>query len=166
MHGLVSCSIEYVKDTEMLLTSGLNPVIEELRSVTLMILEQIITWVIEKVDGRTIFFEEEPMQTPETDSEKELPPTPDMSPIIRPIEFESSLSLREAEIGIVLAKTKNIILELLLNSAEIYLVQEELVKSKENRNNKSNQGCGKESIKAPYKDGPSMNILQRRNEKP
>ena len=49
----------------MSLTSGLNLVIEELKSGTLMILEQIITQVIEKVDGRTIVFEQEPMHTPE-----------------------------------------------------------------------------------------------------
>ena len=71
------------------------------------------------MDGRTIFFEEEPMHTPETNSEKEIPPTPDMSPIIRPIKFESSLSLREAEIEVVLNKTHNIISVLLLNFAEI-----------------------------------------------
>ena len=135
-----------------------------------MILEQIITQVIEKVDGRTIFFEQEPIHTPETDSEKELPPTPDMSPIIRPIEFKSSLPLREDEICVVLDKTQNIILELLLNYAEIYLVQEELSKYNENVANKSKQGCQKESkgnkLKALYKDRPSKNILQRRNEKP
>ena len=108
------------------------------------------------------------MHTPET--EKKLPLTPDMSPIIRPTEFKSSLPLREAEIEVVLDKIQNIIFELLLNSAEIYLVQEELAKHKENIKNKYKQGCGKKSkgnkLKAPYKDGPSKNILQRRNEKP
>ena len=84
------------------------------------------------MDEIPIFFEQEPMHTPETDSEKELPPTPDMTPIVRPIEFESSLPLREAKIEVILDKTQNIILELLLNSAEIYLVQEELDKNKEN----------------------------------
>ena len=107
---------------------------------------------------------------PETDSEKELPPTPDMSPIVKPIEFESSLPLKEAEIKVVSDKTQNIILELLLNSAEIYLVQEELARNKENIENKSKKGYGKESkgnkLKAPYKDRPSKNKLQRRNEKP
>ena len=76
------CSMEYLNDTEVTLTPGFNPVIEESRSGTLMILEQIITQVIEKVDERTIFFKQEPMHTPETNSEKELPPTPDMSPIV------------------------------------------------------------------------------------
>ena len=110
------------------------------------------------------------MHTPETYSEKELPQTPDMSPIVRPIEFKSSIPLREAEIEAVLDKTLNIILELLLNSAEIHLVQEELSKNKANVTHKSKQGCGKRSkgnkLKAPYKDRPSKNILQRRNEKP
>ena len=100
---------------------GLNPVIDELRSGALMILEQIITWVIEKVYGRIIFFEQEPMHSLETDSEKELPPAPDMPPNVRPIEFKFSLPLREADTGVVLHKTQNIILELLLNSVEIYL---------------------------------------------
>ena len=71
--------MEYLKDTEMSLTPGLNMVIEELRSGILMILEQIITQVIEKVDGKTIFFEPELVHTPEINSERELPPTPDIS---------------------------------------------------------------------------------------
>ena len=75
-----------LKDTEMSLTPGLNLVVEDLRSGTLMILEQIITQVIEKVDGRTIFCEQEPMHIPVTDSEKELAPAPNISPIIRPID--------------------------------------------------------------------------------
>ena len=56
--------MEYLKDTEMSLTPGLNPVIEESRSGTLMILEQKITQVIEKVDGKTIIFEQEFVHTP------------------------------------------------------------------------------------------------------
>ena len=75
-----------------------------------MILEQIITQIVEKVDERTIFFEQEPMHTPETDFEK-LPPTPDMSPIVRPIEFEFSVPLKEAKIAVSLDKTQNIHLE-------------------------------------------------------
>ena len=61
-------------------------------------------------------------------------------------------------------------MEQLLNTAEIYLVQEELSRNKENVTNKYKLGCGKDSkgkkLKAPYKDRPSKNILQRRNEKP
>ena len=126
----------------------------------------MITQVVEKEDERTIFFEQEPMHTPETDSEKE---TPDMFPIVRPIEFESSLPLGEDKIKVVLDKTQNIILELLLSSAEIYLIQKELGKNKDNIKNKSKHWCGQESkgnkLKAPYKDKPSKNILQR-SEKP
>ena len=47
--------MEYLKDTEMSLTPGLNPVTEESRSRVLISLEQIITKVIEKVGGKTIF---------------------------------------------------------------------------------------------------------------
>ena len=53
---------------------------------------------------------------------------------------------------------------------EICLVQEELHKNKENIKNTSKHRCGKESkgnkLKAPYKDRPSKNMLQRRSEKP
>ena len=55
-----------------------------------------------------------------------------MSPIIRPTEEESPFPLSETKIRVVLDKTQDIILELLLHSAEIYLVQEELSKNKEN----------------------------------
>ena len=71
----------------MSLMPGLNPVIEESRSGIVMILEQIITQVIEKVDGKTIFFEPEFVHTLRL-IQKELPPTPDISPIIRSIGFE------------------------------------------------------------------------------
>ena len=125
---------------------------------------------MEKVDGGTIFFQQEPMHTPETDSKRELPPTPDMSPIIRPIELESPFPLSETKISVVLDKTQDIILELLLHSAEIYLVQEELSNNKENCASKSKQGCGKGSkgnkLKVPYKDRPSKSILQIRDKKP
>ena len=130
----------------------------------------MITWIVEKVDERTVFFEQEPVHTPETDSEKELPPTPDMSPIVRLIEFESYLPLKEAKIEVVLGQNQNIIWELLLNSVEIYLVQEELDRNEENIENKSKHGCGKESkgdkLKAPYKDRPSKNILQKEMKNP
>ena len=154
----------------MSLTPGLNPVIEESRSGILMILEQIIMQVVEKVDGRTIFFEQEPTHTPETDSERELPPTPDMSPITRPIVLEFPFPLSETKISVVLDKTQDMILELLLHSAEIYLVQEEWSKNKESCTSKSKQGCGKGSkgnkLKTLYKDRPSKSIIQIRDEKP
>ena len=119
----------------------------------------MITKVIEKVCGKTIFFEQELAHTPETDSERELPTTPDMSPIIRPIESEPHFPVSEIKTSVVLDKTQDTILELLLNFAELYLAQEELSKSKENYMSKSEQGCGKGSkgnkVKAPYKDRPS-----------
>ena len=120
----------YLKDTEMSLTPGLNPVIKESRSGLSMIVEQIIMQVMEKVSGRTIFSEHEPMHTPETNSRRELPPTPDLSPIIRPMELESPLPLSETRTSVVLDKTQDIILELLLHSAEIYLIQKELSKTR------------------------------------
>ena len=120
----------YLKDTEMSLTSGLNPVIEESWSGILMILMQIIAQVIEKLDGKTIFFELEFVHTHETDSERELPPTPDMSSIIRSIEYEPHFPLSETKISVVLDKTQDVILELLLNYAEIYLTQKGLSRNK------------------------------------
>ena len=47
-----------------------------------------------------------------------------MSPIIRPIESEPHFPLSETKISVVLDKTQDSILELLLNTAEIYLAQE------------------------------------------
>ena len=162
--------MEYLKDTEMSLAPGLNPVLEELRSEISIILEQIITQVMEKVNGKTVFFEKEPMHTPETDSKGGLPPTLHMSPIIKPMELESPFPLSKANISVVRDKTQDIILELLLHSAEIYSGQEELSENKENCLSKSKQGCGKVSkgnkLKAPYKDRPSKGIVQRRDKKP
>ena len=63
-----SFRMQYLKDTELSLTPGLNLVIEESRSGALIILEQIIAKVIEKVGGQTIFFEQELVHTSETDS--------------------------------------------------------------------------------------------------
>ena len=48
-------------------------------------------------EWKTIFFEQEPIHTPGTDSEGGLPPTPDMSPIIRPMELESPCPLSETK---------------------------------------------------------------------
>ena len=47
----------------MSLTPGLNLVMEEARSGISIILEQIITQVMKKVNGETIFFEKEFMHT-------------------------------------------------------------------------------------------------------
>ena len=105
-----SFSMEYLKDTEMSLTPSLNLGIEESRSGMKMILEQIIMQAMEKVDGRTIFFEQEPMHTPETNSKRELLPTPNMFPIIRPLEIESPFHLSETKISVLLDRTQDIIL--------------------------------------------------------
>ena len=45
------------------------------------------------------------------------------SPIIICIEFEPHFPISKTKISVVFGKTQDIILELLLNSAEIYLVQ-------------------------------------------
>ena len=145
MHGLVFFQHGKLKDMEMSLTPGLNLVVEELRSGISIILEQIIMQVMEKVNGKTISFKQEPRHTPETNSKGGLPPTPEMSLIIRPIELESPFPQSETKICVVLDKTKDIILELLLHSAKIYLVQEEITQNKENCASKSKQGCGKGS---------------------
>ena len=93
-----------------------------------------------------------------------------MSPIIRPIESEPHFPLHETKISVVLNKTQDIILELLLNFRAIHLTQKELSKNKVNNMSKWEQGCGKRpkgnKLKAPYKDRPSKSILQIRNEKP
>ena len=72
----------------MSITPGLKPNVEESRLSVLTIIEQIITQVIEEVGEKTTFLKNELIHTPETDSKMELeqlPPTLDMSPIIRPI---------------------------------------------------------------------------------
>ena len=68
------------------------------------------------------------------------------------------LPLSETKLSIVIDKTKDIILEVLTNIAEMYLAQEEVFKNKEIENsaNSSEQKYGKGSkgnkLKAPYKD--------------
>ena len=68
------------------------------------------------------------VHTAETDSKMEfeqLPPTPDMSSIIRSkiphTESIPHFPLSKTTLSVVLDKTKDIILELLINSTEIYL---------------------------------------------
>ena len=105
-------SMEYPRDTVMSLvhiTPDLNPSVEESRLGALTILEQVITQVIEKVGGKTTPFEHELVHTPETDSKMEfeqLPPTPDMSPIIRPVipptESVHPFILSETKLSVVL----------------------------------------------------------------
>ena len=68
------------------------------------------------------------------------------------------LPLRETKLSVVIDKTQNIILELLINAAEIYLAKEEVSKSKkiENAANSSEWKYGKgfkgNKLRAPYKD--------------
>ena len=85
-----------------------------------------------------------------------------MPPIIRHIKLKSPFPLSETKINVGLDKTQDITLKLLLHSAEIYLVQEELSKNKENcvSLNKGVERDPKEI--APYKDRPSKGILQMR----
>ena len=99
----------------------------------------------------------------ELEIEPEHPPTPDMSPIIR-IEQESlevsmpHFPMSETKLSVVIDKTQDIILELLINTMEIYLAQENVFRKKEieNTTNSSEWKYGKGSkgnhIKAPYKD--------------
>ena len=91
------------------------------------------------------------------------PPTPDMSAIVRPkIEpIEMSMPcflMSETKLSVMRDKTQDIILELLISTAVIYLAQEEVSQNKEIENpaNNSKQKYGKGSKgnkwKAPYKD--------------
>ena len=124
--------MEHQRDTEMLLvpiTPNLNPSVEESWLGALTILEQVITQVIEKVGEKSTPPEHDFVHTLETDSEmefKQLSPTPDMSSIIRskiqPTESILHFPLSETKLSVVLDKTQDIILELLINSTEIYLV--------------------------------------------
>ena len=120
--------MEYSRDTKKSVTLGLNPNAEESRLGALTILEQIITQVIEKVGGKITPLQHELVHTLETDSEMEfeqLPPTLDMSPLIRsvmpPMESLPYFPISETKLSVVLDKTQDIILELLINSTEIYL---------------------------------------------
>ena len=77
---------------------------------------------------KTTPLEHELVHTPETDSKMEfeqLPPTLDMSPIIRPTipptESVPHFPLSENKLSVLLDKTQDIILELSINSTEIYL---------------------------------------------
>ena len=70
-----------------------------------------------------------------------------MSPIIRskvqPTETIPSFPLSETKLSVILDKTQDIILELLINSTEIYSAWEELSQNKENYVNGSEQSLGK-----------------------
>ena len=63
----------------------------------------------------------------------EPPPTPDMSPIVRP-EVQLSMShfpLSDTRVTVFLDRSQEVILEFVLNSVEIYLAKKETVKNKE-----------------------------------
>ena len=122
-----SFSMEYSGDTKKSITLDLNPNVEESRLKVLTIPEQIITQVIEKVGRKITPLKHELIYTPETDSEmeiKQLPPTPDMSPIIRPVmppTESTSFPYKWNQTQCCLRQTQDIIIELLINSKEIYL---------------------------------------------
>ena len=89
------------------------------------------------------------------------PPTPDISPIIRPevlcIEMSKPLfSLSETKLSVVRDKTQDIIPELLMNSMEIYLAQEEGSQNKDKLLTSSERKYGKGSkgnkLTTLYKD--------------
>ena len=67
-----SFSMEYSRDTERSITPDLNLNVEESRLGALVILEQIIAQVVEKVDGKITPLEHELVHTPENDSEMEF----------------------------------------------------------------------------------------------
>ena len=83
-----------------------------------------------------------------------------MFPIIRsktqPRKYMPHYPLSETKLSIVLDKTEEHILELLINSTDISLAQEELSQSRENYVSDSEQKVVKGSkgnkLKAPYKD--------------
>ena len=123
--------MEYPRDTEMSLvhiTPDLKPSVEESRLGALTMPEHAITQVIERVGEKSTPPEHEIVHTLETDTEMEsqqLPPTLDMSPIIRskipPTESIPHFPLSETKLSVVLDKTQDIILKLLINSTEMYL---------------------------------------------
>ena len=95
----------------------------------LTFLEQVIMHVMERVGEKSTPPEYEFLHAPETNLSirefKQLPQTPDMSPIIRSkIQSRESMPhfpLSQTKLCVGLDKTQDIILELLINSIEIYL---------------------------------------------
>ena len=115
----------------------------------LTLLKQIIVQVVERMGENLTSPEHESLtefsrtpgsiNTPETESETEpeQPPlTPDMSPIVRP-QIESikmsmpCFPLSETKLSVLIDKTQDITLELLISTAEIYLAQKEVSQNKE-----------------------------------
>ena len=108
------------------------------------IFREVLTQVMERLGEKTTSPEHgtlrESINTLETNSKIESeqpPPTPDISPIIRP-EVQSiemylpCFRLSETKCSIVINKTQVIILELLMNSIKIYLTEEEVSQTKKN----------------------------------
>ena len=134
----------------------------------LTFLKQIIRQVIERVGEKSTSPAQgtltESINILKTDSEVEfeqLPLTPDMSPMIRSEvqSIEMSMShfpLSKTEFSVVIDKTQDIILELLMNSMEIYLAQDKVSQNKEQFVNSSEKKYGKGSkgnkLRAPCKD--------------
>ena len=157
--------MEYPRDTEMSIvhiTPDLNLSVEESWLGALTILEQVITQVIKRVSEKSTPPEHEFVHTLEADSEMEfeqLPPTLDMSPIIwykiPSMESIPHFPVSENKLSVVLDKTQDIILELLINSMEIYLAWQQSSQNKENCMSKLEQKLGKQSkgnkLKASYK---------------
>ena len=144
-------------------TPNLDQSAEESWLGALKIPEWVITQVVKRVGEKSTPPGHEFVCTPETYSEmkfKQLPPTPHMSSIIRSkIQSTESIPhfpLSETKLIAVLDETKDITLELLINSTEIYLAWEELSQNKENNISSSEPKFGKGSkgnmLKAPYKD--------------
>ena len=120
---------------------------------------QIILQVVERVGENPASFVHasltDAINTLDTELETkphQPPPTPDMSPIIMP-EIESlevsmpCFPMSEIKLNVMIDKTQDIILELLINTAEIYLTQEEVFRKKEIENtaHSSKQKYGKGS---------------------
>ena len=109
----------------------------------------------------------ESINTPEINLEIESdqpPPTPDISPIIRPEVQSIEMSmphfpLSETKLSVVIDKTQDIILNLLMNCMEIYLAQEVVSQNKEkivsSSERKYRKGSKGNKLRALYKDRSS-----------
>ena len=128
--------------SSILRTPDLEPSVEDQHWLgAIIFLEKVFTQVIEGVGKKPPLAQgtlKESINTLETKSEMESdqpPLTSDMSPVIRP-EVQSiempmpCFPLSETKPSVVIDKTQDIILELLMNSMEIYLAQEEVSQNK------------------------------------
>ena len=153
--------MEYQKDIEILpvpKTPDLKPSTEEQHWFwALTFVDEIVMQVVKKMGESPSSPVHAFINTLDTESELESeqsPLTPDMSPIIRP-EIEPlevpmpCSSMSETNLNIVKDKTQDSILEFLINTSEIYLVQERgaTISSKQ----KYGKGSKRNKLKAPYK---------------